>query len=47
MKKEYIKPFVNVKVIESVLMLPISGGATPDSPSTAGSREMFELLLEE
>ena len=47
MKKEYIKPFVNVKVMESVLMIPVSGGATPEDPGSAGSKEMLEFLLDE
>ena len=47
MKKEYIKPFVNVKVMESVLMIPVSGGAPAEDPATAGSKEMLEFLLDE
>ena len=47
MKKEYIKPFVNVKVMESVLMIPVSGSATPGAPESAGSKEMLEFLLDD
>jgi len=47
MKKEYIKPFVNVKVMESVLMIPVSGGATPEDPGSAGAKmEMIEFIMD-
>lgn len=47
MKKEYIKPFVNVKVMESVLMIPVSGGATPENPGSAGAKmEMIEFIMD-
>lgn len=49
MKKEYIKPFVKVKVMESVLMqsMSIDQTATPGAPESAGSKEMLEFLLDD
>ena len=28
-------------------MIPVSGGATPEDPGSAGSKELFEFLLDD
>ena len=46
MKKEYIKPFVKVKVLDTDLcQIPIGSGVV--DPSTADAKEMFDFLFEE
>ena len=46
MKKDYIKPFVKVKVLDTDLcQIPIGSGLV--DPQTANSKELFDYLFEE
>ena len=47
MKKEYIKPFAKVRIIEPVLMLPFSGKGEAIDPQNIGAKEnVIDFLLE-
>ena len=47
MKKDYIKPFVKVKVLDTDLcQIPIVGSVFVD-PSEANSKEIFDYIFEE
>ena len=46
MKKEYIKPFVKVKVLDTDLCQIPFGSAVID-PQSADSKEIFDFLFEE
>ncbi len=49
MKKEYIKPFAKVKVVELTVMqdtfsIAIDQSVTPADPSNAGAKEIFDFF---
>ena len=44
MKKDYIKPFVKVKVLDSELCLGINSGADPRDGSEAQAKEFFDFF---
>ena len=46
MKKEYIKPFVKVKVLDTDLCQIPFGSAVID-PQSADSKEIFDYIFEE
>lgn len=44
MKKDYIKPFVKVKVLDSELCLGINSGAEPQDAGNAQAKEFFDIF---
>ena len=44
MKRDYIKPFVKVKVLDSELCLGINSGAEPGDPADANAKEFFDFF---
>ncbi|MBR4365126.1 MAG: hypothetical protein IKP33_09360 [Prevotella sp.] len=44
MKKDYIKPFVKVKVLDTDLCLPVNSGAEAVDPANADAKEFFDFF---
>lgn len=44
MKKDYIKPFVKVKVLDSELCIVVDSTATPQPAGNADAKEFYDFF---